>query len=98
ADLRPSRAILWIIVNLNQKWCGNEQRTIRIEHLEHIAYCAIRPKEMLEHLLGDNDVKLLIKHKRAYVVSWKFYGTIAMKPMTPPFLPADFQRRGMSQI
>lgn len=90
SDLRPSRAIFWHIVNLNQKWRGNEQRAVRGEHLEYIAYRAIRPKQMLEHLLGDNDVELIIMHAGADVVSRKIYGTIATKPMISPFFATEF--------
>ena len=53
SNFRPSRAILRVIVNLDQKWGRNEQRSVRSEHLKHIAYCTIRPKQMLEHLLGE---------------------------------------------
>ena len=47
------------------------QRAVRIEHLENIASCAIRPKEMFEDLLDNDDIKLVIECAGAKVVIGK---------------------------
>src|SRR5271154_478491 len=98
SEFRPARAIDWMTVDLDQERRRDEERAIRIEHLEYIAHGAIRPKHVLEDLFGDYDVEFLVKCAGADVVFRVTYGSIVGKTKVLPFEAADFERRGALKI
>src|SRR5437762_3170052 len=50
----PAAAIDWVPVDFDQKWGADQEVPARIEHLINMATRSIRPEQVLENLLGDD--------------------------------------------
>src|SRR5215813_10529840 len=93
SQLSPSRTIDWYFMHLDQERGSHEEIPARLEHCIRVLPRTVRPKQVLEHLVRDNQIESFRQRHGADVKIREIrLGKRLESQSAPDMTGRDFQR------